>query len=44
MAKERTGTGSLDAGWGALGKGDRAGARARFEDALAIGATPEALI
>ena len=43
MAEERTDADPLQAGWIALSEGNWAGARACFEEALAIRETPEAL-
>jgi LuxR family transcriptional regulator, maltose regulon positive regulatory protein len=43
MAEQSTAADPLDAGWAALSGGDWAGARARFEEALAAQETPEAL-
>src|SRR5262249_31517986 len=43
IADKRSGASLLGAGWEALSEGNWAGARARFEKALAAGETPEAL-
>jgi LuxR family transcriptional regulator, maltose regulon positive regulatory protein len=43
VPEELIGADSLEAGWRALGEGDWRRARIRFEDALRVGETPEAL-